>query len=173
VNKRMTTIGAFSGLASGLVFGVMLAAMGMLPRIGQLIGVPTVAGGLLLHLVISACFGAAYSLAAGRLLSRWRSGLFGGVIYGAGLWLLGPLTLMPLLMGLALDTNWNLTAAAAQLPSLLGHLIYGGLLGVGRVWLLARQRTVVALPLVQSTEKYPADNDINMSARDTVSRHAS
>ena len=173
MNKRMTKYGAISGLGSGLVFGVMLAAMGMLPRIGQLIGVPTVVGGLLLHLVISAFFGAAYSLAAGRLLSRWRSGLFGGVIYGAGLWLLGPLTLMPLLMGLALDTNWNLIAVTAQLPSLLGHLLYGGLLGVGRVWLLGRQRTVVTLPSVQRTEKYPANDAIAVSARDTVSRHAS
>jgi hypothetical protein len=36
---------------------------------------------------------------------------------------------MPLFMGMGLGVNWNATAAVAMLPSLVGHLIYGGILG--------------------------------------------
>ena len=44
-------------------------------------------------------------------------------------WVLGPLTLMPLMMGMGLGVNWNLGAAQAMLPSLMGHVIFGLLLG--------------------------------------------
>ena len=47
---------------------------------------------------------------------------------------------MPLFLGMGFGVNWNATAAAAMLPSLVGHLIYGGILGVTYSWL--RQRDV-------------------------------
>ena len=47
---------------------------------------------------------------------------------------------MPLFMGMGFGVNWNATAAAAMLPSLVGHLVYGGILGVTYSWL--RQRDV-------------------------------
>jgi len=50
-------------------------------------------------------------------------------------WVLGPLTLMPLFMGMGLGVNWNLVAATKMLPSLMGHLIFGGILGIVYVWL--------------------------------------
>jgi len=34
---------------------------------------------------------------------------------------------MPLMMGMGV--NWNLAAATQMLPSLMGHLVYGALLG--------------------------------------------
>ena len=44
-------------------------------------------------------------------------------------WLLGPLTLMPLFMGMGFGVNWNPGAATEMLPSLVGHLVYGAILG--------------------------------------------
>jgi hypothetical protein len=38
-------------------------------------------------------------------------------------WYLGPMTLLPLI--LTGECDWSTTAASAQLPSLVGHLIYG------------------------------------------------
>ena len=37
---------------------------------------------------------------------------------------------MPPFMGMGLGVNWNAAAASAMLPSLVGHLIYGGILGL-------------------------------------------
>ncbi len=42
---------------------------------------------------------------------------------------------MPLFMGMGLGVNWNAAAAAAMLPSLVGHLVYGGILGLAYTWL--------------------------------------
>ena len=46
---------------------------------------------------------------------------------------------MPLLMGMGFGVNWNVAAAAAMLPSLVGHLMYGGVLGLVYTGLRHRQ----------------------------------
>jgi len=51
-------------------------------------------------------------------------------VYGFAWWILGPLTLMPFFMGMGLGVNWNVTAMSAAMPSLVGHLIFGAILGV-------------------------------------------
>ena len=61
-----------------------------------------------------------------------------GLAYGFSWWILGPLTLMPFLTGMGLGVNWNVTAAGQALPSLVGHLIFGGVLGVTYHWLQGR-----------------------------------
>ncbi len=67
------------------------------------------------------------------------SNAFGyGLLYGGAWWFLGPLTLMPLIMGMGLGVNWNASAAAQMLPSLVGHLVYGAILGVSYLWLKGR-----------------------------------
>jgi hypothetical protein len=37
---------------------------------------------------------------------------------------------MPLFLGMGFGVNWNLSAAGTMLPSLMGHLIYGSILGL-------------------------------------------
>ena len=41
---------------------------------------------------------------------------------------------------MGLGVNWNATAAVAMLPSLVGHLIYGGVLGLMYAWLAQHDR---------------------------------
>jgi hypothetical protein len=41
-----------------------------------------------------------------------------------------PLTLMPLLMGMGFGVNWNVAAMTQALPSLVGHLVFGIVLGI-------------------------------------------
>jgi hypothetical protein len=36
---------------------------------------------------------------------------------------------MPLFMGMGLGVNWNAAAASAMMPSLVGHLMFGMILG--------------------------------------------
>ena len=127
--------GLSGGLAGGLVFGAMMGMMGMLPMVGQLVGQPSAGVGFLVHLANSALIGAGFALVLGRLATGIRSGLRYGLLYGGAWWLLGPLTLMPLFLGMGLGVNWSLTAAVTMLPSLVGHLMYGAVLGTSYAWL--------------------------------------
>ena len=121
------TYGVVGGLTGGIVFGAMMGMMGMLPMIGQMAGFPSAAVGLVVHLFISALIGAIFALLLGSRIERKTTGLGYGLLYGATWWILGPLTLMPLMMGMGVA--WTIPDATQALPSLMGHLIYGGILG--------------------------------------------
>ena len=116
-----------------------MVMMGMLPMIGKMVGHPSAVTGFLVHLDISAVIGASFATLFDRLVQGASGGLGYGLFYGAIWWFLGPLTLMPLMMGMGLGVNWNATAASQMLPSLIGHLIYGAILGVSYAWLRSRQ----------------------------------
>ena len=135
---RMTSIkhGVYGGLAGGGVFGAMMAMMGMLPMIGNMVGVPSPWVGFVVHMMISATIGGSFAvlLTAGGL----RGGVGSGLAYGFGWWVLGPLTLMPFFMGMGLGVNWNLAAMGQAMPSLVGHLLFGAILGVTYQWLQHR-----------------------------------
>ncbi|MCP4583098.1 MAG: hypothetical protein GY839_15925 [candidate division Zixibacteria bacterium] len=130
--------GIYGGLAGGLVFGMMMGMMGMLPMIGKMVGLPSAVAGLAVHMVNSAIIGSAFAFVLGRLATSIKSGLGYGLLYGGFWWLLGPLTLMPLFMGMGLGVNWTMAAAIKMMPSLMGHIIYGAILGIGYGWLSNR-----------------------------------
>ena len=130
--------GVFGGLIGGLIFGAMMAKMGMLPMIGKMVGVPSAGVGFLVHLLNSAIIGAGFGIVFHRFSTSIGRGLSSGLLYGGAWWILGPLTLMPLFMGMGLGVNWNAAAAAKMFPSLIGHLVYGAMLGTTYGWLQAR-----------------------------------
>jgi len=127
---RKILAGAVSGVVGGLVFGLMMAKMGTLPMIGRMVGSPTIAAGWMVHMAISASIGVSFAVLLDWLVSGRTSSLVFGTLYGSAWWLLGPLTLMPLFMGMGLGVNWNLTAAQNMLPSLMGHMVFGLVLGL-------------------------------------------
>jgi hypothetical protein len=122
--------GIYGGLLGGLAFGMVMGLMGMLPTVGRMIGQPTIGAGFLLHMAISAVVGAGFGLTLGRFDKGADSGVALGLAYGLIWWILGPLTLMPLFLGMGIGVSWNAQAAADSLPSLAGHLVYGGVLGI-------------------------------------------
>ena len=138
MSTRELKLGAYGGLAGGLVFGAMMGFTGMLPMIGSMVGQPTAGAGFVVHMVNSVIIGAGFALVLGRFVSGTHSGVGLGLAYGGAWWILGPLTLMPLFMGMGLGVNWNAAAAAAMLPSLVGHLMFGGVLGLVYAWLRHR-----------------------------------
>ncbi len=138
MSTRELKLGAYGGLAGGLIFGAMMGLMGMLPMIGSMIGQPTAAAGFAVHMANSVIIGVGFAIVLGRFVSGTPSGVGVGLAYGGVWWILGPLTLMPLLMGMGFGVNWNVAAAAAMLPSLVGHLLYGGVLGLVYTWLRHR-----------------------------------
>ncbi len=127
---RNIRLGAYGGIAGGIVFGAMMGMMGMLPMIGKMVGHPSAVTGFLVHLVISALIGASFATIFDGFVHGKSSGLGYGLTYGAAWWFLGPLTLMPLMMGMGLGVNWNAAAVSQMLPSLFGHLLYGAVLGL-------------------------------------------
>jgi uncharacterized membrane protein YagU involved in acid resistance len=130
--------GLLGGLLGGLVFaGIMvingtLHRMGMLtlPIIGRLVGADSAWVGFLVHMVNSGIIGMGYVLVFGRIEKGMLDGLHFGMIYGAAWWLLGPLTLLPLLLGEPLRTTWNFDAMLEMFPSLVGHIVYGVIVGL-------------------------------------------
>ncbi len=138
MNVKNIKLGIYGGLAGGAVFGAMMGMMGMLPMIGKMAGHPSAGFGFLLHMGISAFIGATFAVLFGGSIRNVASGLGRGLAYGGAWWLLGPLTLMPFFMGMGLGVNWNAAAAGRMLPSLMGHLIYGAILGVSYALLRAR-----------------------------------
>ena len=138
MSARELKLGAYGGIAGGLIFGAMMGMMGMLPMIGSMVGQPTAAVGFVVHMVNSVIIGAGFAIVFGRFVSGTPSGIGVGLAYGGAWWILGPLTLMPLLMGMGFGVNWNAAAAVAMLPSLVGHLMYGSILGLVYTWLHER-----------------------------------
>ena len=90
--------GVYGGLAGGVVFGAMMGMMGMLPMIGNMVGIPSAWVGFVVHMVISATIGGTY--AALLTVGGYRGGVGSGLAYGFSWWILGPLTLMPFLTGM-------------------------------------------------------------------------
>jgi hypothetical protein len=121
---RRGAAGVAGGLLGGVVFGVMMQAWGMIPMVAALVGSSSPAVGWVVHLLISAFFGAAFGVVLGPVVKGLISGTLWGVGYGAVLWVVGALLLMPARLGMPLFAIDDMT-----LRSLLGHLVFGLLLG--------------------------------------------
>jgi len=132
--------GIVGGLLGGLVFGVLMGAMGMFPMVGQLVGLPTNLAGFVVHMVIAAIIGAGYALISRFAARTLRSGIHTGILYGFFWWFLGPLTLMPLFLGQGLGVDWHVKAMQHSLPSLVGHLLFGLVLGASYARLTRLER---------------------------------
>jgi hypothetical protein len=121
--------------------------------IGKMVGYPNAVVGFLVHMVISAGIGGSFGLLLGSAVTGRISGLFTGMAYGAVWWFLGPLTLMPFFMGMGLGVNWNLTAATNMLPSLMGHAIFGLVLGL----VYSRGENCLVFKLGRTVDENPAE----------------
>jgi hypothetical protein len=124
---RGALLGAGAGILGGIVFGLMMQALmpPMIGMIGSLVGAPGL--GWLVHLAISAAIGAGFGLTLGRLVSGWGTALGLGLAYGFVWWILGPLLLMPIMMGMG--PQFGMAFSGDMLMSLVGHLIYGAITG--------------------------------------------
>ena len=120
--------GALAGLVGGVVFGAMMGMLGMLPMVAGLIGSKEAGVGLILHLVFSAIIGAGFGLSFGNRATTLGQGAIWGGLYGFIWWLLGPLLIMPSMMGMG--PQFGMALAPPMLMSLIGHLIYGVLTGL-------------------------------------------
>ncbi|MFW6092035.1 MAG: hypothetical protein ACODAF_09125 [Actinomycetota bacterium] len=119
--------GVVGGLVGGVVFGLLMTMMDMMPMVADLIGSEAVAVGWLVHLVNSALFGAIFAVLFGRWAQALGPAIGIGLGYGALWWVLGALLIMPAWLGMS---DMIFQVGQDQWLSLMGHLIYGLLLGV-------------------------------------------
>lgn len=123
--------GALAGLAGGVVFGLLMVMMGMLPMIAMLVGSTSPVVGALVHLVISTGLGVMFAVVVPAM--GVAPTLAAGGIYGMVWWVLGPLLIMPARLGGPL-----FSIDATALASLMGHVIFG--LVAAAVLLVLRRR---------------------------------
>jgi len=119
--------GILAGLAGGVVFGIMMAMMGSLTMIASMVGSSSAIVGFLIHMMISAIIGAGYGFVGLRLSNGTGPAVLAGAGYGALWWVLGPLFMMPLMMGM---TEMMFQVGSMQLMSLMGHVIFGVVTGL-------------------------------------------
>jgi uncharacterized membrane protein YagU involved in acid resistance len=125
--SKLIIVGAIAGLGGGLVFGMLMGMMGMLPMVAMLVGLQSAAIGFIVHMAISAVLGAIFGLVAARFLTGWGSAIAAGLVYGVIWWVLGALILMPLMLGMS---EMVLAIGTDQWFSLMGHLIYGAITAI-------------------------------------------
>ena len=132
---RRAVAGVLGGLAGGMVFGMLMAMMGMLTMIASMVRSNSAWAGFGIHLVISVFYGLVLTLFFSRFLGSWGKGAVTGLIYGVVLWIIGPLLIMPLMLGMPVF-SFTMTVAF----SFMGHLLYGIVLALVAVWLRKRAR---------------------------------
>jgi len=115
--------GAAASLAGGLLFSLVMVATGELPKVAALVGGSSAVLGFFVHLGISALIGMTYGLLFRREAPTYAPAVVWGLVYGLAWWFVGDLTLFPLLLGH--PAVWTVAVADVELPSLVGHLLYG------------------------------------------------
>jgi hypothetical protein len=132
--------GILGGLLAGIVFGGMMQIMSaptpdggsvpMLQMVAQVVGSTSIAIGWLYHLFNSAIIGAIFSWLFGSRAVTVERAVAWGAVYGVGWWVLGGLVLMPVMLGMAPFAPVMIAPMRpVALGSLVGHLVYGLILG--------------------------------------------
>jgi uncharacterized membrane protein YagU involved in acid resistance len=115
--------GSAAGFSGGLVALPLMIHTGVLSRLAGPDTGLSLAVGVCLHLAISTLIGASYGVLFRGETSNVVFGSLWGLLFGLMWWYAGPLTLLPLLR--SGECDWRPEAAAALLPSLVGHLLFG------------------------------------------------
>jgi hypothetical protein len=139
--------GVLGGLLAGVIFGIMMqlmtaptpdgAKMPMMAMVAQVVGSSSLVVGWLYHLFNSAMIGAIFGwLLGGRAADRMGRATLLGAAYGVFWWVLGGLILMPLALGMSAFAPLLMEPMVpVAMGSLMGHILYGVVLGPAFVWL--------------------------------------
>ncbi len=132
--------GTLAGFIGGIVFGLMMTKMGVLIKIGSLVGMSNPIAGFVVHLIISMFMGVIFALIFYKVACKRLSGTLWGLVYGIFWWFLGPLTLLSRIMDESIVSRWNITGMKNALPGLLGHIVFGLIMGFVYGWLRSREK---------------------------------
>lgn len=114
-----------AGAVAGLASGALVLALGGGPWGGSWLALWLLAGAV----------GAAFAALLGHTTQGHAAMASAGLLLGLLLWILGPLSLVPLLEGRG--PTWSLREAGEAFPSLVGALLYGALTALGAYAIVA------------------------------------
>jgi len=144
MNSRITA-GIIGGLIAGVVFGLMMTMMNapdgkpMMAMVAQVVRSDSLVVGWLYHLFNSAVMGAIFGWLLGSRVTGIGAGLLLGALYGILWWILGGLILMPLFLGMSpFAPLMEEMMRPVAISSLVGHIIYGLILGAAFTFLSRR-----------------------------------
>jgi uncharacterized membrane protein YagU involved in acid resistance len=132
-------VGGLGGLLGSWVFARGVETAEFFPLVAGLMGSNAMAIGRVLHYTIGITIGTSFALLFSRDIQGLGSSLVWGLDYGLIWWIVGPMTLLPILLGLKTQPDWSLHAAQANVPSLVAHMLYGAIVGLfyglaNKVW---------------------------------------
>lgn len=122
--KRYVVNGVIGGVIGGILFGLFMQMMGMIGMIAGMVGSESLVVGWIVHLIISVIFGVTFALAHLVISNVWTL----AVLFGIGIWIVGPLVVMPLMMGMG--TNLANAFTPDQLMNLVTHLFFSFVLAI-------------------------------------------
>lgn len=143
------TAGVVGGLVAGVVFGILMTVMSaptpdggsmpMMAMVAIVVGSTSLVVGWIYHLFNSAVIGALFGWILGARATSYRSGASLGAVWGVVWWVLGALILMPLFLGMPVFASLRMAPMRpVAMMSLVGHLMFGVLLGLTYVRVHAR-----------------------------------
>ncbi|MGA8224239.1 MAG: hypothetical protein WB780_21510 [Candidatus Acidiferrales bacterium] len=135
---RAIVVGGVAGTLSGLVYSRWMYEGEFYPLLSGLGQLSAKSEMVVLHFLVALLIGASFGLLFQTDVRGLGSSMGWGLGFGIFWWFFGPLTLLPLLSGTPLD--WSADQGTALFGSLVGHIIYGLILGViyaaiDRAWL--------------------------------------
>jgi hypothetical protein len=133
--------GIVTGLVAGVGMGIMMTvmhaptpdggSMPMMVMVAMVVKSTSLAIGWLYHLFNSAVIGGLFGWILGRRVDGYGAGAGWGAAYGFAWWILGGLILMPVFLGMPAFAPLQMPMMrGVAMASLMGHLIYGLILGV-------------------------------------------
>jgi len=127
--RRAIVAGGFAGILGGLIFGRWVSSGDYFPLLA---GYGTMNFSrstiILLHFGVALLIGVTFGLLFQRDVRGYGSCMGWGLGYAIFWWFLGQLTLLPLAAHKSID--WSADQASSVFGSLVGHILYGLILGV-------------------------------------------
>jgi uncharacterized membrane protein YagU involved in acid resistance len=134
---RAVVAGGLAGVLGGTIFDRWMSAGEFFPLLSGLSASLSPGRSLVLQFLFAVLMGVVFGVLFQRDVRGYGSCMGWGVGYAILWWFLGPMTLLPLVSRSPLD--WSVDTGSAMFGSLVGHILYGLILGVSyatidRVW---------------------------------------
>ena len=111
--------GPISGIARGLIFGMLMGVMGMLALIASMVGSNAPSVGFAIQMTMSVVIGMGLTVPFGnRLLTGYLRGAVVEIVYGVIRWILGLLLAIPMIFGMP-----PFSVNATTLACLMGRML--------------------------------------------------
>ncbi len=151
---RILILGGIGGLLGSWVFVWGLVGTGFYEVVAGIVRADSIAVGRLVHYAIGLLIGVSFGLLFDHDEQDAGSGILYGINYGLFWWMIGPMILLPILLGQEARPYWTIETARLFAPSFVGHVLYGALVGLfyGAIHSLWRVLFVDSDPLNRVSE---------------------